>query len=480
MSNRTSLLRKAVLVALVLAGGGLLIAGVVIAQPAIAMVGVGAWVLVVIGLMWGVRFRLDQAELSQASARDEILEQCYENRLRVDRIRESQLKLHSRVALQGMTAVREQEALGRQLDEVIEANKCANDDTQRLVLRAYRESHAEWTRVTASLDHQKEWFNEQRRSASDVLGRLEIIVAEVKKASALLDDVRSVGGEDSRQIIENLREQSNAGKRVAKQLSGQLEIVLAGMEKSPDLLLKLMEEMRGGTKQLDKSLSQTSSALMRKQDRTKREVSQSLEALSQLRELVPMKPPYPLLDGWAMDPVSMLSLLQLVVSRKPRLIVECGSGTSTVWLAAALRQIGSGRLVTLDHLGDYAQLTREALGEQKLEEIAEVRCAPLLDFEVGGEEVKWYDPSAVSDLAGVDFLLVDGPPEATGPLARYPALPVMAHRLRAGALIVLDDTDRKDESQIIERWQSSFPQLGPSRAVGPRTSVMEWDPQKAG
>lgn len=56
------------------------------------------------------------------------------------------------------------------------------------------------------------------------------------------------------------------------------------------------------------------------------------------------------------------------------------------------------------------------------------------------------------DISNVDLLVIDGPPEATGNWARYPALPLLREKLRSGAVVVLDDTHRADERAILEAW----------------------------
>ena len=52
----------------------------------------------------------------------------------------------------------------------------------------------------------------------------------------------------------------------------------------------------------------------------------------------------------------------------------------------------------------------------------------------------------------IDLLVVDGPPGLLRPQARYPALPVLRERLSPGASILLDDTHRADEREIVRRW----------------------------
>lgn len=78
---------------------------------------------------------------------------------------------------------------------------------------------------------------------------------------------------------------------------------------------------------------------------------------------------------------------------------------------------------------------------------------------VGDRMRNWYDPSFADEIPGaIDLLLVDGPPERTSEFARYPALPLLEHRLSSNAVVLLDDARCQDESAIIKNWTREFPQ----------------------
>lgn len=152
-----------------------------------------------------------------------------------------------------------------------------------------------------------------------------------------------------------------------------------------------------------------------------------------------------------MDPTGLLEVLWHVRRDRPRLVLELGSGTSTVWLGYAVEQTG-GRLVSLDHDEEFGERTSEQLRRHGLTAVAQVRQAPLRDLELAGGAYRWYDPAALDDLQDVDLLLIDGPPGALGPMARYPALPVLLPRLSPRARVLLDDATRPDEQDILSRW----------------------------
>lgn len=182
------------------------------------------------------------------------------------------------------------------------------------------------------------------------------------------------------------------------------------------------------------------------------------QALAQLFASHPPDAPLPPVSGWAMNPTGLLWLVDHVERARPRLILECGSGTSTVWLAMALRRNGSGRLISVDHDPDYTARTRQMLERHGLSDWAEVRCCPLVETATSRGGFRWYDLDPES-LDTLDLLVVDGPPGATGPHARYPAMPVLGDRLARSATVVLDDTGRREEQEVLGYWLEDHPAL---------------------
>jgi len=192
--------------------------------------------------------------------------------------------------------------------------------------------------------------------------------------------------------------------------------------------------------------------------------TREIEALLQLHGWVETNEPMPPSGPWAMNPQGLLTLYGLVRRNRPRVVLELGSGTSTVWLAYALAANGPvgnngagtlGRLVSIDHEPDYAAQSRQLLS-QHADNVApaEVRYAPLEPWQIGGEHFDWYSRDSISDLTVIDMLIVDGPPSGTGPLARYPAVGALLDRLADGAVVVLDDATRGDERATAERWMA--------------------------
>jgi predicted O-methyltransferase YrrM len=186
-----------------------------------------------------------------------------------------------------------------------------------------------------------------------------------------------------------------------------------------------------------------------------------LEALQNLRAMLPADRLLPATRGWAASPDLLAVLVDLVMTERPSLIVECGSGASTLWLALALRQFEiDGRIIALEHDPVFGGSTRDFLARHGLGELAEVRGAPLEDFSLEGDSYLWYARQAWEDLSGIDLLFVDGPPAATAPRARYPALPLLSGSLSPAATIVLDDLVVPDMREVLRLWLEGYPDFG--------------------
>ena len=197
---------------------------------------------------------------------------------------------------------------------------------------------------------------------------------------------------------------------------------------------------------------------------TTREIRQTyrqLEALQNLSAVLPADDMLPATRGWAASPDLLVVLVDLMTAQRPALVVECGSGASTLWLALAMRRFGiDGRVIALDHDPVFAGQTRDFLARHNVSDLAEVRDAPLEDFTLDGDAYPWYSRKAWQDLAGIDLLFVDGPPAATGRQARYPALPLLGRALSPDATVVLDDLVVPDMQQALRRWRDAYPDFG--------------------
>jgi predicted O-methyltransferase YrrM len=187
-----------------------------------------------------------------------------------------------------------------------------------------------------------------------------------------------------------------------------------------------------------------------------------LQAWTWLTDTVEFNAPLPLMRGWAISPDFAAYYVELIREFQPQQIVELGGGTSTVISGTVLKtEQDEGQVIAVEAMETFADLTRQQLKRHEVENVAEVIHAPLVRSRVGRRHWPWYDIFELADIPPIDFLLVDGPAQFRNPvkMARYPAIPLLWPRIKAGALILMDDSARPDEQQVVKRWLSEFPSL---------------------
>lgn len=188
-----------------------------------------------------------------------------------------------------------------------------------------------------------------------------------------------------------------------------------------------------------------------------------LESLSWLQRRLSIKGQLPPLRGWATSPDVLLHLHAYVMNTKPQVVVEFGSGASTLVIADALRQNGFGQLISIEHSEYYSKKTLEILQAEYLQVWVDLRVGDLELWEkdhlnpTGAEKPsQWYPNHLLEGIECVDLLWVDGPPGAICLFSRYPALPALIERLSPNAEIWMDDTIRQEEKDICQRWADEY------------------------
>ena len=228
----------------------------------------------------------------------------------------------------------------------------------------------------------------------------------------------------------------------------------------------------------NEEISRTQGNMAMSFDRLAHSSFRQLEALYGVHLDLGLKKSLPPTRRWAASPDILKQLATYAQQARPKTIVECGSGVSTIVLARCAQLNGAGFVYTLEHSPEAAEQTRRNLKQHGLEEYVKVLEAPLVSYELGGESWPWYSLGGLPD-AGIDMLFVDGPPAATRSLARYPAGPLLLTRLTPGAAAFLDDANRGDEKQIVERWAREFPAYKRGQLDCEKGCAFFWAPLEA-
>jgi methyltransferase family protein len=156
---------------------------------------------------------------------------------------------------------------------------------------------------------------------------------------------------------------------------------------------------------------------------------------------------------WGIDALFAEAVVTEIERRSPSLVVECGSGISTLLFGSCLEALRSGGLVTFEHDEEFALRTSSLARSCGCADRVEIVVNPLRRYRLAGQEVSWYAGlHALDGRNPIEVLIVDGPPAATAPLARYPAIPLLLPYLAPGAAVFLHDGSRADEAATARRW----------------------------
>ena len=195
--------------------------------------------------------------------------------------------------------------------------------------------------------------------------------------------------------------------------------------------------------------------------------TQQLESYLAIQHYMATGKRLPAFHGWPISPDFGYLLIELIEEHQYDLVVEFGSGSSTVLIAQALANVKQrtgkhSQQVAFEHLENYHAKTQALLNAAGLARAVQLVHAPLAPYNVpNGEIYSYYScHHALAQIANSRnpsdlriLVVVDGPPAKTGPLARYPALHAI-WPLFDGATcdILLDDYNRPDEREIVRYW----------------------------
>jgi predicted O-methyltransferase YrrM len=108
---------------------------------------------------------------------------------------------------------------------------------------------------------------------------------------------------------------------------------------------------------------------------------------------------------------------------RARTVVEFGTsfGLSTLWLAAAVRANGGGRVVTTEIVPEKARIARRNFEDAGLADLIDVREGDAIE-------------SLATDPSDIDFVLNDG-----FPMRALDIVKLLAPRIRPGGVVLTDD-----------------------------------------
>ena len=156
-------------------------------------------------------------------------------------------------------------------------------------------------------------------------------------------------------------------------------------------------------------------------------------------------------SGWSADHRYLKRLIEETLNSNGKLVLECGSGLSTL-LLGKICDLRSHKLFALEHHRDWESRMNKALQRARVRNAIVCHC-PIKNYG----DFDWYDISGCrSNLEkGIDLVICDGPPGNTrGGRTGLPY--VLDSNFRPGCLVLADDAHRPAEQSMIEQWLADF------------------------
>lgn len=164
--------------------------------------------------------------------------------------------------------------------------------------------------------------------------------------------------------------------------------------------------------------------------------------------------------GWHLRAEALRLLADIVAETRPRLVLELGCGSSTVVLARQCAGLGGeARVVSVEERPLFAARTSRVLRRHDLHDRVSFVVSPVVRTSIGrwsGFCYEMAEAGIASAMAGsrAELVLIDGPMSAWTMRGdcRYGTLPLIRRWLADGAIVLVDDANRRQERGIIERW----------------------------
>ena len=165
--------------------------------------------------------------------------------------------------------------------------------------------------------------------------------------------------------------------------------------------------------------------------------------------------------GWPATPEYLLETARLAVATKGP-IVEAGSGISSIVLSYVVA--AEQPVVSFEHHEHWAERVARHASRRGSYRILTRPLTPRGEYD-------WYAVEPSDLPSDITLAIVDGPPGSTRG-GRYGAMPELAEHLAAGAILLLDDASRPEETRAIARWADECGTDVEMRDVGTRAFAL--------
>jgi hypothetical protein len=259
--------------------------------------------------------------------------------------------------------------------------------------------------------------------------------------------------------------------------SGRLNSVDVRMQLNASVAATINQAFKAEAHVLTRQLKELQDSLEKSQAKQNQNSLAQLEAFLRLQSYLGEDFVIPDVHGWAISPDFGLLLIELIEKNDYQMVVEFGSGTSTILIARAIATISS-RLdgkpkpiqVAFEHSAEFYKQTEALLMRSRLIDAVDLELAALAPWvSPQGVEYQYYSCHSkllqrARDLRsrrGGVLVVVDGPPAKTCRHARYPAVPILLSIFHGVTIdVLLDDYNRDEEQQIADMWVADLNEAG--------------------
>jgi len=153
-------------------------------------------------------------------------------------------------------------------------------------------------------------------------------------------------------------------------------------------------------------------------------------------------------EAWAAGTAYVRAVIHYVAASQDA-IVECGSGLTSLVAGTIARRQGR-KLLALEHHAQWAERVQREIDAHGLDNV-HIDVRALRSFN----SFDWYGVSDADLPTPIGLIICDGPPAQTDG-GRYGALPVLSSHLAPACIVLLDDTQLREEQAIMQRWCAEF------------------------
>lgn len=159
---------------------------------------------------------------------------------------------------------------------------------------------------------------------------------------------------------------------------------------------------------------------------------------------------------------SIQIFLNDIIINKRKVIVEFGSGLSTIYLVKLVEQLKQDDITIISIDNNRAWLDIIYTYIQGLDVNVHLLYAETVKNNIELKNNEWYNIDKLDLLdkykGKIDSVLIDGPEAWYDEisLSRYPALPFIYELLAPSCSIFLDDTNRNGEQEVLKLWRANY------------------------